>query len=112
MKPLELALKYLEIFYSGNNLDRLKDILASDLSFTGPLYAFNSAADYVNALKSDPPGGMNYKIIKSFDDENSACIIYQFYKGNVSTQMAQLFEVKDEKINKINLIFDTKVLVI
>ena len=108
VKPLELALKYMEIFYSGKNLERLPDLLAEDLSFTGPFYTFNSAEDYINSLKKDPPWGMSYEIIKSFEEENSACIIYKFQKGNISTAMAQLFEVKYEKIRKINLIFDTK----
>jgi hypothetical protein len=108
VKPLELALKYMEIFYSGKKLERLADILAEDLLFTGPFYTFNSAEDYIKSLKNDPPKGMKYEIIKSFEDESSACLIYKFQKKNISTTMAQFFEVKDEKISKINLIFDTK----
>ena len=107
MKPLQFALKYMDIFYSGKDLERLKDILAEDLSFTGPLSTFSSAEDYINSLIKDPPKGMKYEIIKSYEDKNSACIIYQFNKENISTIMAQLFEVKDEKISKIDLIFDT-----
>ena len=103
-----MALRYLNIFYSGENIGHLNDVLAEDLSFSGPLYKFNTAKDYINSLKKDPPRGMSYQIIKSFEDKNSACIIYKFYKGNISTTMAQIFEVKDEKISKINLIFDTK----
>ena len=108
MDPLKLALKYMEIFYSGKDLERLKDILADDISFTGPLYTFNSVEDYINSLIKDPPLGMKYKIIKSFEDDNGACLIYNFHKENISTVMAQLFEVKNEKICKINLIFDSK----
>jgi hypothetical protein len=51
---------------------------------------------------------MTYEIIKTFEDEDSVCIIYQFYKGSVSITMAQLFEVKDNKISSIHLIFDTE----
>jgi hypothetical protein len=58
MKPITLALKFMEIFYSGKDFERLKDILADDLSFTGPLYTFNSAEKNINSLKEDPPGGM------------------------------------------------------
>jgi hypothetical protein len=112
MKPLESALKYMEIFYSGKDLERLKDILAEDLSFTGPLFKFNSAEDYIYSLIKDPPQGMKYEIIKTFEDDNSVCLIYKFYKGNISTTMAQIFEVKDVKISKINLIFDTKTFIL
>ena len=109
-KPLGLAIKYMEIFYSGKDLERLNDILAEDLSFIGPFYTFNSAEDYINSLIKDPPLDMKYKVLKTFEDENSTCIIYKFFKGNMSTKMCQLFEVKDEKISKIDLIFDTKAL--
>jgi hypothetical protein len=108
MKPIDLALRYMEIFFSGKDLERLKDILAEDLSFTGPLYTFNSAKDYINSLKEDPPCGMKYEIIKSFEDESGANLIYNFHKENISTTMTQLFEVKDDKISKINLVFDIK----
>lgn len=108
MKPLELALKYLEIFFSGENLDELKSLFADNVSFTGPIYQFSSADSYINSLKKDPPKGMKYEIIKSFEYENSACVIYQFTKENVSIPMAQLFETEDGKINKIVLIFDSK----
>ena len=107
VKPLELSIRYMEIFYSGNNLEKLTDLLAENLSFRGSLFEFDSSEDYTDSLKKDPPKGMSYEIIKSFEDENSACLIYQFSKGNISTTMAQLFEVKDERISKINLIFDT-----
>jgi len=106
MKPLELALKYLEIFFSGKNLDDLKYMFADNLIFNGPLYKFSSADDYINLLKKDPPKGMKYKIIKSFEDKNSACVIYQFTKENVSTPMAQLFETENGKLSKILLIFN------
>ena len=51
---------------------------------------------------------MNYEIIKLFEDEKNVCLIYQFYKEGVPVPMAQLFEVEDEKIKKILLIFNTK----
>ena len=56
MKPLELALRYIEIFYSGKDLEKLTDILAEELSFSGPLYTFPSARDYINSLLKDQPG--------------------------------------------------------
>ncbi len=108
MKPLELASKYLEIFFSGKNLDDLKNLFADNLTFNGPFYKFSSADDYINSLKKDPPKGMKHEIIKSFEDKNSACVIYKFKKGNVSTPMAQLFETENGKLSKMVLIFNSK----
>ncbi len=108
MKPLELAFKYLEIFFSGENLDELKNLLAEDLSFTGPLFKFSSAEVYVKSLKEDPPKGMKYEIIKTFADDDSVCVIYNMSKGKFVTPMAQYFEMENSKIKKIILIFESK----
>ncbi|MHA1988712.1 MAG: nuclear transport factor 2 family protein [Promethearchaeota archaeon] len=107
MKPLDLALLYMQIFYSEKDVKELREISAKDLTFIGPLYKYNSAQDYINSLIEDPPGRTKYEIVKSFEDENSACLIYQFSKEGVSVPMAQMFEVENDKIKKINLIFDT-----
>ena len=107
MKPMELALKYMEIFFSGEDTEELSQLFAEDLTFRGPLYEFNSAQDYINSLKTDPPRGVAYEIIGSFEDSSSARLVYRFTKPGVSTLMAQLFEVRDDKISKIVLVFDT-----
>jgi hypothetical protein len=75
--------------------------------FCEPFYTFNSAEDYINALKSDPPKNFKYKIIASFEGKSSACLIYHFSKPGVNTPMAQFFKISDGKISEILLIFDT-----
>lgn len=107
MRPSDLALKYMEIFFSGENLETLTDLFADDLTFEGPFHSFDTAHDYIASLKSGPPVGLAYEIIHVFEDEHSACVVYQFSKAGISTPMAQLFEVADGKISKILLIFDT-----
>ena len=83
-------------------------MFSDNLLFIGPLYKFSSADNYINSLKEDPPGKMKYEIIRAFEDDNSACVIYQFSKKDISIPMAQLFEVDNHKISKIILIFDSK----
>ncbi len=104
---MELALKYMEIFFSGENIEELRPLFAEDFTFRGPLYEFNSAQDYIHSLKLDPPRGFAYEIISSFEDSTSARLVYRFTKPGVSTLMAQLFEVSAEKIIKMVLVFDT-----
>ncbi len=109
MKPMDLALRYMEIFYSGKNIDRLYQLFSDDFSFYGPLFQFDSAKDYVKSLIDDPPEGLTYKIIQSFESESSACLVYEFSKPGIScVPMAQLFETNNDKISKILLIFDTR----
>lgn len=107
MEPLQLALKYMEIFFSGENIEELSQLLTNDFSFSGPFYKFDSAEDYIESLQSDPPEGFEYEIIRSFESKSSACLFYQFTKRGVSTPMAQMFEVSNGKISKVLLIFDT-----
>ena len=107
MKPLDLALKYMEIFYSNDNIEALGEILSEDLVFEGPFYKFTSAEDYMDSLRKAPPKGMKYEIIKTYENDSGACLVYQFSKKNISLPMAQIFEVEKEKILKIILIFDT-----
>ncbi|GJL79931.1 MAG: hypothetical protein NPINA01_29200 [Nitrospinaceae bacterium] len=106
MEPIQLALKFMDIFFPGENLEKLRPLLADDFSFSGPFYQFDSAEDYIKSIEVDPPKEFQYKIIRSFEDDSSACLIYEFIKPGVSTPMAQWFEVKDGKISRILLIFD------
>jgi hypothetical protein len=107
MKPLEFAQKYMDILFSETDFDELKHLLAEDIQFRGPFYQCDSANDYLNALKSDPPKDFHYDIIQSYEDQSSACLIYQFSKPGVTTPMAQMFEIENDKIKKIALIFDS-----
>jgi len=101
MRPLELALKYMEIFYSGRNLDEMSDLLAEDLAFSGPFREYHTAEAYVQSLKSSPPKAMEYRIIGSYESSSSACLVYEFSKPGISVPMAQMFEVKGDRISRI-----------
>ncbi len=107
MTPHDLALRYMEIFFSGKDLDRLGTILHEEFQFRGPLYQFDSAQDYIASLKADPPANCSYNIIYSFEQVNLVNLIYEFSKPGVATVMSQLFGVLDNKISNIELIFDS-----
>ncbi len=108
MKPLALALEYMQAFYSERDTEALGRLLHKDLVFRGPLFEFDSAQDYMDSLRADPPRGMQYEILHSFENGSSACLIYRFSKAGVDTPMAQLFETEGGRIKRILLVFDTK----
>ena len=108
MKPLELALSYMEIFYSGENLEKLHEIFGEPFTFEGPFAAFEGSSNYIENLLADPPHNCNFTLLHSFADDSSACLLYQFTKpGGIKVPMTQLFEVSGGKIRRIQLIFDT-----
>ena len=108
MKSLDVVLKYMDIFFTGKNMEDLRPLLANGCKFRGPFYQFDTAEDYINALKEDPPQDFKYEILQSYENESSVCLVYQFSKPGVSTPMAQVFDFREDKICKILLIFDTE----
>ena len=63
MKPLQLALKYMEVFFGGKDMEALRPLFAKNMQFKGPLYSSETAEEYIRALKSDPPCGLDYRIL-------------------------------------------------
>ena len=106
MTPLDVALQYMEIFYSGRELERLYAIMADELRFEGPFFRFDSAHEYVSSLLSDPPVACEYRLLHAFEKGPMVNLIYEFSKPNVRTIMSQLFEVRKGKITSVLLIFD------
>jgi hypothetical protein len=107
MSPLDISLQYMEIFFSGQNIVQLNNILDDDLKFDGPFFSFSSCNDYVESLLSDPPVGCSYHMIQSFENGNMVNLIYEFSKPGINTLMSQLFEVQEGQITRIVLIFDS-----
>lgn len=107
MDATGIAKKYLECFFGKLPLEGMEELLADELQFTGPFHQYNSAQDYFQALINDPPVDVSYKILYEFEKLDTVCIVYEFSKAAVKTNMAQIFEIRDGKIYKIILIFDT-----
>ena len=107
MSPLNIALKYMEVMFSESDPDQLRPLFGEDFVFEGPFYTFTTAEAYINSLKADPPVAFKYEILKSWEDNHSACLIYQFSKPGISIPMSQWFGIENGKINKILLIFDS-----
>jgi len=109
MKPLDLAKRYMENFYSGQKIDDLRSLLSDEFTFKGPFVECHSADEYIASLKCDPPRGCRYVVLHEFETESSACLIYQFSKPGINTPMAQVFSIRDGTISGIRLIFDARV---
>lgn len=106
-KPLDLAESYMKSFFGQAPLEMMSTLFADDLVFEGPFHKSFTAKEYIDTLMEDPPKDVHYILEKTYEDENSACLIYMFSKHGVETRMVQTFEIADEKICKINLVFDT-----
>ncbi|CAM2064960.1 Nuclear transport factor 2 family protein [Sulfidibacter corallicola] len=106
-KPLSLARQFLEILFSGRDLDRLYSLLAPSFQFEGPFLLADGAEAYVETLKADPPEDWRCQILESFVSQGSACLVYRFSKPGVSTVMMQTFRCGSDGIEHTRLVFDT-----
>ena len=109
MKPLQLALKYMEVFFGGKDMEALRPLFAKNMQFKGPLYSSETAEEYIRALKSDPPCGLDYRILGLKEHRSSARLLYLLSRPGLRTPMEQTFEVNDGKITKMLLNFDTRI---
>ena len=109
MDHLKTVEKYMEILFSGGDLEELKQIFTVDLQFNGPLFQFESADSYVYSLLADPPIGFGFEMLNTFVNDSTVCIVYKFSKGELHTPMAQVFDFRNELICAIRLIFDSKI---
>ena len=106
-RALELARRYMAVFYSGRDPEELRPILAEDLVFEGPFLRCESADAYIESLRGDSREGLSYEVLHEFESGASACLVYRFSKPGVDTIMAQVFETRGGRIARITLVFDT-----
>ena len=109
MKPLQLALKYMEVFFGGKDMEALRPLFAKNMRFKGPLFSSETAEEYIRALKSDPLRGLDYRILGLKENRASARLLYIFSRAGLRTPMEQTFEVNDGKITKMLLNFDARI---
>lgn len=108
MTKREIAERYLQCF-CGSDIEGLVPLLAHDLQFTGPFHSFNSAEDYLESLKRDPPEHCDYKILSATENEESVALFYEYRKPKQIMSIAQLFRIETQKIQEILLVFDRRI---
>ena len=107
MSPLEIAHKYMDCFYGQAPLEDMRRLLAADMKFNGPLDHFETGQDYFMSLQNDPVVNASYEILHEYQDGKTACLVYLFRKPGIETVMSQVFEIVDDKIKSILLVFDS-----
>jgi len=105
MTNREIVMEYLRCF-CGGDVAGLEALLAANLRFTGTFYSYNSAAEYLDSLKADPPEECGCRLLSITESENSVAVFYDYEKSNGAMKIAQLFKVEGERIQEVLLIFD------
>jgi len=97
--------------YCAADVDGMAALLSPDLQFIGPLHRFHNADEYLASLHADPPEQSTYNILSVTEDDDSVAIFYLYEKDPKPLTIAQWFEMKDQRIRKILLVFDTSALI-
>ena len=102
MTAKETALAFIERFCSAD-LDGLERLLAPDLAFTGPLLQSGSAAEYIRALRFDPPEPAPYRIDLVQEESEKVFIKWSWHKSTGHLALEQSFEISDGRIRAVRL---------
>ena len=105
MTNREIALEYLKRFCAGD-VEGLEPLLAPDLRFAGTFHTFRSASEYLDSLRHDPPEQCPYKVLSATENDDSVAVFYEYHKSGQVMQIAQLFKIKNNKIDEVLLVFD------
>lgn len=111
MTPLELSRYFLSVYFSGRDLQQLQEILRQDVRFIGPFFQCHSAAQLIESFKESPTTDMSYIILKSFENDNEACLHYEVSYKDLRFNCVQLFQTSSGKISHTELIFDPRELI-
>ena len=105
MSNRDVALEYLRRFCAGD-VDGLEPLLSTDVSFAGTLHAYDSASEYLDALRRDPPEACGYKVLSITEGENAVAVFYEYQKRGRVLTVAQLFRITEHQIDDVLLVFD------
>jgi len=107
MKPLRIAVKFLDTYYNEADPELLREFVHPEFTYEGPGLFLTTADDYIESTRQDPPQDVKYKIVKSFSDESSVCLVYEFKKPGIRTTMVLLFDIENGKISRIRHVYDS-----
>lgn len=106
MTNRDLAFEYLKCFCAGD-VEGVAATLAPGLCFRGPLLECASKAEYVNALRANPPAPAGCHILGVSEGENTVAVFYDYDKPGGAVTIAQLFGFEGGAISEVLVVFDT-----
>ena len=101
------ALQFLERFAAGD-VDGLEPLMSEDLRLMGPFLEVDSRADYLEALRRDPPEPCGFNILSVTEESETVAVFYEYEKPDVTLAVAQLFRFEHHLISEIRIVIDTR----
>jgi ketosteroid isomerase-like protein len=94
--------------WGSGDFDRFGEILTEDFRFRGALDEADGPGAFVDLIRRNAPmfGEVAFADVRRVVDGTRAVNLYTFETGPVRVPMAEAFEVRDERIARIDLYFD------
>jgi ketosteroid isomerase-like protein len=103
-----LATAYFDAWESGDT-ERLRPILADDVSFRGPLAEVDGAGDYVDAIRGLFTGTERLVIHRRWADGDDALTWFDMHlPGAPPAPVASWIHVRDGRIDRVRVTFDPR----
>jgi ketosteroid isomerase-like protein len=98
---------YYDTWASGD-FERFGEILTDDFAFRGAIDRADGPAAFVELIRRNAPafGGARFADVRRLVDGPRAVSLYTFEVGDARVPMAEAFEVRGERIARIDLYFD------
>jgi len=102
----EVALEFLSRFAAAD-VDGLAALLAEDLEVEGPYLHVLSRADYLEALRRDPPVPSEVSVVDVREVAAEVTLTYEYRKPGGTIEVVQGFRVADGLVQAVRLDFAT-----
>lgn len=95
-------------YWGSGEFDRLRAILADDFAFRGAIDSADGPDAFVELIQRNAPmfGAVSFDDVRRVVDGTRAVNLYTFVAGPARVPMAEAFEVRDDRISRIDLYFD------
>lgn len=110
LSKTEALKRYLDIFKNGGPFGELESLFDPSLRFRGPFFSSDDAKSYIAELQRDPPEGVDYTLLSSFENDKEAILVVNFLKPPKQTPMVVWGKFAGDKIKELTLIFDSSAL--
>lgn len=104
-----VAASFLKAWTTGD-FDTARSLVHDDVSFSGPIDAFNDADSYIAALRGLSQIVQATEEHKVFADDNDACVIYDLVTATPAgtAPTAEWYRLRDGKISAVRVYFDAR----
>lgn len=110
------ALEAVNRFYDATENKKgkgLETILASDMTFVGPLMKTSGAQDYINSTKQFLNMHRAIQMLKQFESGSDVCSIYEMDIATpagdmITVEITDWIQVSDDKVAKQKIYYDPR----